>query len=1844
MKRILFGFCLLLSAKVFAVDGTVLVIDKLAPKNGAFTGIVDSSQTVTNTANFNNNLSGSDTDVQKALDTIDNLSISGGGVSVYPATSTVFISTINGSGQQSIEMSDNESVTIDTGVNGSITLNADGPGGIIFQGAVFPGMDCSGNLNSGKLTTSAGQMVCADDISGDGVSVYNATATVGTPFGISASTITASSITANAFYVKNTLGVITATMTETNLLIPDIYIHSLNLLPDGPAYMTYPPSAYFGFTDGAIGTVYLNAPNPVTSADTQFYLPSTFTSGGFMRATAISATEATLDFATPSGSGGSSVYNATATIGTPYGISGSTINLTQSISMGGVSISTYFAGAVGLPSNSTWYYGLNNRFWILQDSTLSNSASVFNVSTTKDFTLSDSVNGTNSNQWYSNLDGDYTWGQHVNVPSSAKGQIGFASGAHGADSMAYVAVADSTNSYVLRGWHSGSTHNGDLLRLDSETTFASSAYPSQTPSYSGTFGGNYLAFYDRSNPMFRVGSDGAAYSYDSTGTEYIKTWHNGSGGIIQTNTDPIALLPKGGTVYFYNDALTGLLQVVTDSGANVSFDVTGSSINFNDTVYMRNNKGVTSIQDSTLTGPFSAFNVSTVKDWTLAESTTGTNSNQWYSNMDGNYSWGNHVNMPSTAQGQIGYAGGGHADDSTIFTGYMTSTNSYMLHGFQAVNTNVSDAFRFDAEKTFQSGIYPGLTPSYSGTFSGNFLNYLKRDLPQFKVDDDGGAYSYDPAGTEYVKMWHNGSGGIIQTNAESINLLPAGGTVYFYSPNLGANLGVNVANNGNVGFLTNLTTVTFGLGASTFSFAGRVTVSSDTTLNGDLTVREIVSIGKADPSSGSSLTFDPEPSAAYFTLNQKSVGSVSGGFSLQQLGQEKAYVGAFGANVFTIGVATTGTNGTLFDSTPRIQINDRNSSNASISFNPSNHGFVLGESSMTFDSGSSDPVFEWQTDGELNLSSGDLQVNNSSVCREDGTNCPVSGGGVSVYNATATIGASFGMSASTITVSSITVSSLLTMGNVIRISTSGLYNIYGSTGNNDAARGRALERGVLALNDGETILVGPATYYMLSSLRMKEGSSIVGIGRPVIYDTTLTDPIIIVASNNVTVEGLKMRPSTTGIGLHSTVTSTATNVVIRDVEINPNSTTSNGIMWSQISGGGTTVHWVDAQIFDSVINGGSITGFGVYASLTASGKIRMYDCDVFGATDGILFTGDGDSEIYGGKYRSVLDAMTSSLSHTMNIFGSYAQGDQADIYSDDGAVNVFSAVSANTGIVGNNIKHSTLTVVGDVNLFNDDAYSTSGWDGSTEVPTKNAVRDKIETLSGGSVLLTATQTFSGANTFTSTLTYTPAPNLVGGLELKKSSITFDSGSSDPVINWATNGQFNITATTTNFVGKVTAATTQSPAGGGLGAAVFGQYAADIGSDTGAVMTGVYGQAVNIRTGASSAQHAIGVLGLAQDNIVAGATSDIIGIEGRTIGAGKANDYIGALGFLDYRGTGAGSNTELVALEARGQVTTNGVTAHSTGTLKLLNIPAPTGKGETDNTSWSLYGASTYAYYMNGNVGVSSANPVNDLVVKGDASSQMSVGLISAGLTGMTFENGPLSLANYNMAAISPNLYINRPTGGNITFLENNTTHAYIEATTGRFVGGTALFVGDVTVPAEAYGTGWNGSNEAPTKNDVYDKIETLGVGYVFFSTAPYTNTSTFTLKNIEGLRATINANTTYFFDFVIYSSATAATTGLGITVSTQSLVAVKFNASYTVQTGTTTKENQMRFNGGQFFQSTASGGPGPFGVKETNISGNIVTGNTGGNIQVMFVSEVNASAVTVMQGSYGKVYPLISP
>lgn len=48
-------------------------------------------------------------------------------------------------------------------------------------------------------------------------------------------------------------------------------------------------------------------------------------------------------------------------------------------------------------------------------------------------------------------------------------------------------------------------------------------------------------------------------------------------------------------------------------------------------------------------------------------------------------------------------------------------------------------------------------------------------------------------------------------------------------------------------------------------------------------------------------------------------------------------------------------------------------------------------------------------------------------------------------------------------------------------------------------------------------------------------------------------------------------------------------------------------------------------------------------------------------------------------------------------------------------------------------------------------------------------------------------------------------------------------------------------------------------------------------------------------------------------------------------------------------------------------------------------------------------------------------------------------------------------------------------------------------AAAGVTIDGVLLKDSEVTVADEAYGSGWNGSTEVPTKNALYDKIETIG-------------------------------------------------------------------------------------------------------------------------------------------------------
>ncbi len=72
-RALLSLFALAFSAPLFAAEPSVFVPGKIGPKNNAFEIVLDSSQTAANVSNFNGNLSSATTDVQRALEALDNL-------------------------------------------------------------------------------------------------------------------------------------------------------------------------------------------------------------------------------------------------------------------------------------------------------------------------------------------------------------------------------------------------------------------------------------------------------------------------------------------------------------------------------------------------------------------------------------------------------------------------------------------------------------------------------------------------------------------------------------------------------------------------------------------------------------------------------------------------------------------------------------------------------------------------------------------------------------------------------------------------------------------------------------------------------------------------------------------------------------------------------------------------------------------------------------------------------------------------------------------------------------------------------------------------------------------------------------------------------------------------------------------------------------------------------------------------------------------------------------------------------------------------------------------------------------------------------------------------------------------------------------------------------------------------------------------------------------------------------------------------------------------------------------------------------------------------------------------
>jgi hypothetical protein len=125
-----------------------------------------------------------------------------------------------------------------------------------------------------------------------------------------------------------------------------------------------------------------------------------------------------------------------------------------------------------------------------------------------------------------------------------------------------------------------------------------------------------------------------------------------------------------------------------------------------------------------------------------------------------------------------------------------------------------------------------------------------------------------------------------------------------------------------------------------------------------------------------------------------------------------------------------------------------------------------------------------------------------------------------------------------------------------------------------------------------------------------------------------------------------------------------------------------------------------------------------------------------------------------------------------------------------------------------------------------------------------------------------------------------------------------------------------------------------------------------------------------------------------------------------------------------------------------------------------------------------------------------SSNVVFNLHIDGVAVTTTEL-TVASGTNEITASSLAETVTNDNWATIS----IDAPfVSGSLTGVTSIGVHVTyvtetVNLTGNQTVAGVKTFSSDPIIPDEAYGAGWNGSLEPPTKNAVYDKIETIGGG-----------------------------------------------------------------------------------------------------------------------------------------------------
>lgn len=196
----------------------------------------------------------------------------------------------------------------------------------------------------------------------------------------------------------------------------------------------------------------------------------------------------------------------------------------------------------------------------------------------------------------------------------------------------------------------------------------------------------------------------------------------------------------------------------------------------------------------------SGWSTTISKDYTLAQSTSGTNGNAIFNTSSGDFFWLTHNNCASGASGCIALPTGLHQDDSFGLFLAVDVATPHPIKIYHWTSTMSEPMIELEAETDWRTDYYTGLTPSYSGTFSGHFLRARKRNVTQAAIDNDGSFYSYADSGNDYTRFYTIAdTAGVLRSNLPVSRWDEVTGSYIDFSPSLAGNLLTVVPNTGDV-------------------------------------------------------------------------------------------------------------------------------------------------------------------------------------------------------------------------------------------------------------------------------------------------------------------------------------------------------------------------------------------------------------------------------------------------------------------------------------------------------------------------------------------------------------------------------------------------------------------------------------------------------------------------------------------------------------------------------------------------------------------------------------------------------------------------------------------------------------------------------------------------------------------------------------------------------------------------------------------------------------------------------------------------------------------------------------